>query len=392
MYGISNNAARRGNNSKKLITRTFMTRKEQLERDTIHPQEWIVLTKQAPRPVVHRNTEIEAKLPNDPDTSLNNNEFFKDKVESRPQISESSFMRLHELLSVPSLNLEVIRMYITTYPMNALNQRNDAGDLPLHIALKRPEPESIIICELLNRFPASAREKDSTGNLPLFLACRNPKTSYGVVRLLLSIYPQAAKVKVFGSLALHTMFYAGNSSVDIARMLLSVNADAARTPNFHGNLPLHYICASSLSDANLDIVRMLLSRYKDGVLYHNKEGDTPLSRALKSVTKQPYMLPLTSNSQNALLNYVHQAQSSGAMKIIRDLLNSANMYDLEPMQQFLRSELNWNARKSLIMCTVKVMRDKQMQKGNGDESDGQKGFFLTLMDYNDVWRKIICFL
>jgi len=79
-------------------------------------------------------------------------------------------MRLHELLSVPSLNLEVIRMYITTYPMNALNQRNDAGDLPLHIALKRPEPESIIICELLNRFPASAREKDSTGNLPLFLS------------------------------------------------------------------------------------------------------------------------------------------------------------------------------------------------------------------------------
>jgi len=191
------------------------------------------------------------------------------------------------------------------------------------------------------------------------------------------------------------MFYAGNNSVDIARMLLTVNADAARTPNFHGNLPLHYICASSLSDANLDIVRMLLSRYKDGVLYHNKEGETPLSRALKSVSKQPYTLTPTSNSQNTLLNFAHHTQSTVSMKIIRDLLNNANVYELEAPQQLLRSELNWNARKSLIMCTVEMMKNKAVPLKNDEKSDNMdshKGFFLTLMEYNDVWRKIICFL
>jgi ankyrin repeat protein len=83
------------------------------------------------------------------------------------------------------MKLFVLIRYLTTFPVNALNQRNESGDLPLHIALKKPEPESVMICELLNRFPASAKEKDSTGNLPLFLACRNQKTSYGVIRLLL---------------------------------------------------------------------------------------------------------------------------------------------------------------------------------------------------------------
>lgn len=304
--------------------------------------------------------------------------------------------------------------YLASFPANALNQRNAEGDLPLHIALKKSEPESVIICELLNKFPGSAKEKDSNGDLPLFLACRNPKTSYGIVRLLLrysnksmssfahvltlypdSIYPQASKIKVYGSLPLHALFYANNTSVDIVRMLLSLNPEAARTSNFHGSIPLHYICANpSMTVAHWDIIRMLLSRYREGAVHPNKEGETPLSRALTAWSDSFIFTELLHHGggDEGDENEDGGGQEASSAKyqrnIIRDLLNSAGeSASLTSAQRALRGDLNWQGRRLVVLCSARM-------EMNGCEKQSHEGWerIYSLVFYKDVWRRIIGYL
>eukprot|EP01036_Dinobryon_divergens_P024312 gene24312-32749_t len=380
----------------KELTKKFKNVKVKLDEETMLPSEWVLLrgsTKLHPscsctkRSIYSSTAKFEKKIIH---------EAVGHSYVQPQQNVEVSFMRLHELVSSPCPNIEMIRMYLTTFPVNALNQRNESGDLPLHIALKKPEPESVMICELLNRFPASAKEKDSTGNLPLFLACRNQKTSYGVIRLLLNIYPQAAKCKVFGSYALHTLCYNGSPSPDIFRMLLAANPDAARIANFHGNLPLHYVCASSsvLTGANWDVIRMLLSRNREAVLALNKEAQTPLSRALGMLQSD---LPPFSATFTQFLEFASTENGAGYMGIIRDLLNSVQSSTLDAFASHLRRELNWTARCVLMLCTARVNTTTTTTKPPHTDTHSamvprpmEKIF--SLVNHCDVWRRIVLYL
>ena len=212
-----------------------------------------------------------------------------------------------------------------------------------------------------------------------------------------SIYPQAAKCKVFGSYALHTLCYSGSPSPDIFRMLLAVNPEAARIPNFHGNLPLHYVCASAsvLTGANWDVIRMLLTRNREGVLTLNKEAQTPLSRALAML---PSHLPPLSASFSQFLEFACTDNGAGYMGIIRDLLNSVHSSALDSFARHLRKELNWTARCLLMLCTARINYYNNNTNNDPPRTDTQAIMprpmekIYCLVHYCDVWRRIVLYL
>lgn len=162
--------------------------------------------------------------------------------------------------------------------------------------------------------------------------------------MLLS-YVDAASTKLFGSLALHHLCHTGSGSPDAIQVLLSVNRNAAKTPNSFGNLPLHYLCAAK--KPNLESLRLLLAAYPPAITYLNKSGETPIGRALAiAVIAQD-----DSGEFSSLLD-----QDGGFVNInerVRFLLTVASHYcALNRSQWNQLRDLNWDGRKTILMSLV----------------------------------------
>lgn len=229
------------------------------------------------------------------------------------------------MLSNPSI--EMVRIFISMYPWS-LKQKNANGDLPLHVCLKRDDHSSLLICELLHKFPKSASIKDSTNSLPLHLACRKHKNTT-CIKALLQHYPTAAHTKSFGSLPLHHLCQNPSASVESIKLLLQANPNAATIANSFGNLPLHFICASD--KPQIEAIRILISRNPRALTHLNTMGETPISRALKKSSGNDEM-----------------------KERIRLLLRLSDKAHLNDQQKQLLRDLNWAARKAVILiCASK---------------------------------------
>lgn len=68
------------------------------------------------------------------------------------------FLKLHELCSSSS-SIEMFRIYAATYPWS-VRQRDQNGDIPLHVAIKRDDPSLIVIYFLLEKWPEGSKVKD----------------------------------------------------------------------------------------------------------------------------------------------------------------------------------------------------------------------------------------
>ena len=260
--------------------------------------------------------------------------------------------------------------FTSTYPW-ALKQRDCAGDLPLHVAIKREDASYMVICELLSKCPETAKTKDKNGDLPLFLACRRPKVNVNVLRTLLQVYPSAAHVKAYGNTALHHLLQKGNSSAENVKLLISYNPDAVRTPNNFGNLPLHYLCASERP--HILTVRAVLDAYPKGITYVNKSAETPIQRALSK------------NNDEAM------------RERIRIMLRASCPSALSCGQLELFRQLNWEARRIIILLCVNLARRSYSMKGaplsvHADDLQDCKILMDMYHNCDGVWRDIIAFL
>jgi ankyrin repeat protein len=232
----------------------------------------------------------------------------------------------------------------------------------------------MVVCELLKKSPETAQIKDKNGDLPLFLACRRPKVNVNVLRALIQIYPTAAHVKSYGNTALHHLLQTGNASPENVKLLLLSNPDAVRMQNSFGNLPLHYLCASD--KPHILTVRTILDAYPKGITSLNKAGETPIQRALAK------------NNDEAMRERV------------RIMLRASCSSALSSGQQSLLRQLNWEARRIIIvLCAnlAKKSRDSAQQaSGSSSETAEASADCKILMDMyyscDGVWRDIIAFL
>ena len=226
----------------------------------------------------------------------------------------------------------------------------------------------MVVCELLQRSPETARIKDKNGNLPLFLACRRSKVSFNVLRALIQTYPAAVHIKAYGNTCLHHLLHTGNASPENVNLLLSYNPDAVCTLNSFGNLPLHYLCASE--NPNILTVRSVLESFPQGITSINKAGETPIQRALAK------------NNDEAMRERVRlllKASYSGALS--RD-------------QRDLLKELNWEARRIVILLCVNLARRSKFEPTPISENSYKESQVLMDVYYTceGIWRDIIAYL
>ena len=266
----------------------------------------------------------------------------------------------------------IFNRYTSTYPWT-LKQRDSAGDLPLHVAIKREDTSYMVICELLSRSPLTAQIKDKNGDLPLFLACRRPKLNVNVLRALIQTYPSATQVKAYGNTALHHLLHTGNATPENVKLLMSYNVDAVKTPNIFGNLPLHYLCASE--KPHILTVRAVLEAFPEGITEVNKAGETPIQRAL------------VKNNDEAMRERV------------RIMLRASCPTALSCEQHSLLRQLNWEARRIVILLCInlaKWSRCNQLKALGQISEDEEYRDCKILMDMyhtcDGVWRDIIAFL
>ena len=281
-------------------------------------------------------------------------------IKSSVLSTTSHTTKLHELCNSANPSIEMIRIYISTYPW-ALKQQDMHGDIPLHVALKRDDQASLLICELLNKYPEGARVKDCDGNLPLFLACRQQKVTTNILKALLQAYPGGASSKSFGSLALHHLCQNGNSSPESIRLLITANPQAVTTPNSYGNLPLHFICASD--KAQVEATRILMHAFPAGITHLNKMNETPIARALK------------------------KNGSDEMRERVRLLLRLADKANLNEEQLQLLKDLNWGARKAVILLCAQFARNS-----DNDHDPNDRGLLHYYKACDGVFRHIIHYL
>ena len=257
--------------------------------------------------------------------------------------------------------------YASTYPWT-LRQKDCSGDLPLHVAIKREDTSYMVICELLQRSPDTAQVRDKNGNLPLFLACRRPKVNVNVLRALIQIYPAAVHIKSYGNTCLHHLLHTGNASPENVNLLISYNPDAVRAQNSFGNLPLHYLCASE--NPHILTVRSILECFPEGITSINKAGETPIQRAL------------TKNNDESMRERV------------RLMLKASCSNALSRNQRDLLRELNWEARRIVILVCVNLAR-RSIIAVDLSKTDKLRECHVLMDVYHickGVWRDIIAYL
>ena len=232
----------------------------------------------------------------------------------------------------------------------------------------------MVICELILKSPETVKVKDRNGDLPLFLACRRPKVNVNVLRALLQVYPSAAHIKAYGNTALHHLLQKGNASPENVKLLLSFNPDAVKTPNNFGNLPLHYLCASERPD--ILTVRAVLEAYPSGITTVNKSAETPIQRALAK------------NNDEAM------------RERIRIMLRASRPSALSSGQLELFRQLNWEARRIIILLCVNLARRSHSMMSvatmplsvRADDLQDCKILMDMYYTCDGVWRDIIAFL
>ena len=222
-----------------------------------------------------------------------------------------------------------------------VRMKDEKGNLPIHIAIKRDDANVLIIAELLRAFPDSAKARNSEKCLPLFLACQQQRVNAGVLKQLLAAYPAAASTPAYGCLALHQLCFRGNPSPESVRALLTAYPAAARTPNSFGNLPIHYLCASE--KPTVEAIRLLIKAYPEGISTRNHAGT--LWRVWS-----PYVTHVSIGH-----NPIDKALSSGnhhGVEIIRYILRCTPVKVLTEEQKELLRDINWGLRREAMLASL----------------------------------------
>lgn len=273
--------------------------------------------------------------------------------------SESGTTSLHQMFSSSESNpsVEMLRIASSTNPLE-LRLKDKNGNLPLHIAVDKDDPSSVVVRELLNLFPGAAKVKDRMGNLPLFLACRRKRVQTSVIKAILKANPEAAKVKIMGAMALHHLLHTGSPSPESAQLLLDANPEAVRVPNAYGNLPLHYLCA--LETPHISTVRVIMSAYPGAVQVKNNRGETPITRALVGCAIKP-LEPQDEYKADGVGPGIDQelcVDGDPALRRerVRLLLRVSDPQELSSDQKSLLRELNYEAHRTALLCFVSLCK------------------------------------
>jgi len=163
-----------------------------------------------------------------------------------------------------------------------LQQRNNEGDTPLHIACRRDVPDSNTIRMLVQACPDAVLVLDRHGDLPLHLACKGGNASTDTLRYLVEHHPVSlCSHDANDDTALHIVCkHTRNLRFDLVEFLVEQDVAVLDTPDAEGALPIHVLCSRDfVARAAIEFV---LLRNLRSLLVTDDNGDLPLHIACRN--------------------------------------------------------------------------------------------------------------
>ncbi|KAL7549866.1 hypothetical protein ACHAWF_013124 [Thalassiosira exigua] len=187
----------------------------------------------------------------------------------------------------------------------------------------RPVPRRLA-CAILDYDPTVAHKLDSEGNLPLHMAAASGNSV--LIAELVRRFPGAASVRNHdGMLPLHLAIEAcalfpGGRRGTVGPILRSF-PNAARVGDREGNAALHVAAGVLEGDVGADVMRTLLKYAPEGASLleaTNKAGETPLARAIKSAARATVVCVLLETEAGKAAAFLKDAASRNALHLALD--------------------------------------------------------------------------
>ena len=261
-----------------------------------------------------------------------------------------------------------------------LLKKDQYDNLPLHAALSceyinlntvkefiRLQPETILTCGRFSR-------------TPLHCVLVRAKSPCHAIRLILRYAPDLASKRTKGGwLPIHYATDSDTSSLEAVKLLQDAYQLGVQTLDFEDKLPLHW-CVDR-PQLNVDLCKYLIQKYPQGVLQTAKVQDRYNESLYHLWSPLEKMILIGSKEHILVARY--------SMHLFK--------YTINDFDQILRRNLNWNARKDIVMTMhYTTYYDEWEENYISDEEFNQNDLYLAAKLYylkkDDLWRYVISFL
>ncbi|KAL7566267.1 hypothetical protein ACA910_011327 [Epithemia clementina (nom. ined.)] len=205
-------------------------------------------------------------------------------LESVERLCGSGLYPLH--CACTRKNYSEVILYLADLFHDAVRHKDEDGDLPLHILLRRDWPNAEteqlrVVDRFLSIYPEGIRALNEEDDLPLHIACESSK-SLVLVKKLVDVWDEnggtlfgdtengsVAYYGDNGTLPLHRACMKRKKRLDIIEYIVDAYPEAVDQPDDEGNFPLHFLLNGSWrSDEESrrgDLVRTMIQLFPDSV-------------------------------------------------------------------------------------------------------------------------------
>lgn len=247
-----------------------------------------------------------------------------------------------------NFDIAIVKRLVEEYP-DSVRLANQDGNLPLHIAIKSRNPETVKY--LLNLYPEACQVTDSLGWLPLHYAVNGtPEPDREILELCLATFPNGCEHPNYqGFFPLH--LYIRNKAVPavwvLDKLIAAFPFAAFITTGEQDELPLHVLAARS--PPAIDCVKLLVAINPDGVFQKSKEtawadAATPLDIAVAIAWKRD-------SGENQARGIVGPLEDYWAT--VRIMLLTRPKYD-----EALLRECNYRVRRGVLLTAMRLFSRK----------------------------------
>lgn len=149
---------------------------------------------------------------------------------------ESNRFALHKAMQC-EMPREVALVSVMKSSPEIVKEREESGDLPLHVAA-RANPGLSVIRALVYAYPQALHMRNGDGDLPLHVAIMSDASEEVIRYLLRHNLSSASETDAIGNLPLHSLLWMRYSS-SLINEVLEAFPEAVRAKGFNGQLPLH---------------------------------------------------------------------------------------------------------------------------------------------------------
>ena len=192
------------------------------------------------------------------------------------QGEKTQCLPLHAVVGRKRACFAVVDAILTAYPKALMQKDQLGGRLPVHMALLRGAPVSIVRY-LCCAQPQALQQADFEGNLPMHYAAQY--SSEEVIRLLFESWPAACKhANGRDRLPFHILcsrcWDHDMVSLNLMKRVLKECADACKRGDRNGRLPLHVACEQP--NPRWDVLQLLVESHSPALLVKDQSKRTPL--------------------------------------------------------------------------------------------------------------------